>query len=240
MAAIRPDAFSVERQLPIKNWSAPFDMAECWSLSHFQRMLFFMGRFGSQVDLSAVYLGTLTDTAKGLNDFYPEVFPVTSSADLLDVMHDFKKDIEHYQDWRFTQLGNIEFILGERDRSPKENQRTFEKIQWDLPRGRKPLIVIRAEITWQHVVMIKSMTQVDSDTFRLTVYDSNRPDQENTLDYKVGEREFYAPLILSKSLRATRMDIKDPVGVFIVDEHDMDNIERSLFDYYKGLCDRAN
>lgn len=238
MAAIRADAFSVARQLPVQNWSAPLDMAECWSLSHFQRMLYYMGRFGQQVDLTPVYLGVLEDTARGLNDAYPEVFPVNSSADVYHSMPSFKKDIEHYQDWRFTQPGNIEFLIGDRDRSPEDNQKTFEQIQAELPKGRKPLIVIRAQITWQHVVMIKSMIQLDDDTYHLSVYDSNYPDRENSLIYKVSEREFYAPDILT--LVRERFDSKSPVGVFIVDEEDMDHIQHSLFDYYKGLCDRAN
>jgi hypothetical protein len=242
MAAIQPGAFSIERQLPVKNWPAPFDMAECWSLSHFQRMLYYMGRFGSPVDMSPVYLGVLEDTARGYNDAYPEVFPVSSASDVYHSMSDFKGDIEHYQDWRFTRPGNLEFLLGERDRSGDDNQRTFEQIAADLPRGRKPLIVIRAQINWQHVVLIKSAVQMDEDTYELNVYDSNYPAKENQLTYKVSEREFYAQdvLALDPFKKHAHIDSKDPVGVFVVDEEDMDGIQHSLFDYYKGLCDRAN
>jgi hypothetical protein len=50
-ASIRPEAFSSTKHIPIHNWSfnnGPYALGVCWSLSHSQRLFFYLSQLGEE------------------------------------------------------------------------------------------------------------------------------------------------------------------------------------------------
>jgi hypothetical protein len=145
----------------------------------------------------------------------------------------FQWDIQSYEDWRFYQPSNADLVLGERDRSTQDNANTFNQIQQDLSMGRMPLVIIRGSLTTQHAVLIKRGTPMNQTQWSFAVYDSNFPTLEHHIIYDSTAQEFTAEDIVAP------FNINDPagpVGLFIEDESDMDELQSTLFTYYQQLC----
>ncbi len=237
---LQPNAFSIDKHFPIENWSSGGGLAECWSLSHAQRISFFLARFG-QADLTDPRdLGTIADIFRGRGDF--QVFPAhnvislyNSQVDFMDGFgHErrFQWDIQSYEDWRFYQPSNANLIFGERDRSQAENLNSFQQIQQDLSRGRMPLVILRGNLTTQHAVLIKRGYPLNSEEWQFDVYDSNFPTLEHHIIYNQDAQEFTAQDIVAPF----HIDSTSPIGLFIEDESDMDAIQSTLLAYYQVRC----
>lgn len=55
---IRPEAFNLNRHIPIKNWSfpnGPYSLGVCWSLSHAQRLFFYLARWSPYASNDSQY-----------------------------------------------------------------------------------------------------------------------------------------------------------------------------------------
>src|SRR6185312_15948692 len=47
LTSLQPDAFDSTKDLQIRNWPDVIGIGHCWSLSHAQRLVYFLGRTGS-------------------------------------------------------------------------------------------------------------------------------------------------------------------------------------------------
>jgi hypothetical protein len=236
---LQPDAFSLARQLPVQNWASGHGLAECWSLSHTQRLLYYMGRFGTAMDWTAPanerYIPAILGLIEGAFDSHPFVFGLESISNLYSALesHLWQSSIERYEDHRFYEPGNLELLIGERDRSRRANAETYAEILSDLARGRLPIVIMRPSIAEQHAILIKaSLRNEVSASTTFTVYDSNYPDRENSFTYDEREGEFYAPNVVG----GFDANPNEPLGVFRVDSGEMERIEKALFQYYQGIC----
>ena len=228
LSSFQPDAFSSAHHLPVQNWASGHGLAECWSLAHAQRLLFYMGRFGEKTDAASVQMA-LNDFS-GAYDGDPEIFSLQDVGSLFKQLSGdrrLKKTIESYEDWRFYQAGNLENIIGDRDRDPATNADTYSRIISDLNVGRLPIVIIRAGLQIQHAVVIKGVGPSG-----FVVYNSNTPSQDDSFSYDGPSREFYAQNII----KYFGVDPNLPVGVFLEDEDPMDSIQMSLFAYYQQRC----
>jgi hypothetical protein len=248
LKSLQPDAFSAARHLPVRNWPAADGLAECWALSHAQRLTFFMGRFGQSANaqqyLVPKYLSPIEDMFSGATAAQFPIFPVADVGSLVGTLQGgfvdqsgksraFKADIEAYQEWRFYQFGNTSLIMGGRDRSTDDNAQSFQQLRGELAVGRMPMIVLRPSMTGQHVVLVKKISPATgSGIVNFDVYDSNYPYMDNHISYDPSTQEFTAPSVIM----GLDADAYSPVGLFVVDDDDMDGIQNSLYGYYAKRC----
>lgn len=251
LLAVKPSAKASDKHLPTRNWATGKGLAECWSLSHTQRLFFFMGRYDLKLDPAKPNahndnLELIFNSIAGKYDNSPKLFVIddlySTVSDLTRGIEDsrrtkrtFKDEVEAYQVWRFYQPSNASMIMGSRERPESVNASTFKDIVSSVKQGRMPIVIIRAELTAQHAVIIKSMDDSNPDFVKFTVYDSNQPYADAELEYRAKDRQFYAPGIIS---RFSRGSSRDPIGLFLVDEDDMSSIQKSLFKYYKSRCEQ--
>jgi len=143
----------------------------------------------------------------------------------------FTNEIEARQKARFFSPGNLGLILGDRARSESDNKKTMEDLKKNVGQGRLPIIALRAAKTNQHMVLVKKIEAVSDNEYKLTVYDSNQPNSDITMTYKNGH--FTAPNILFFDKDST-----SPVGVFMKDDDEMDDIQTIALKHYQNICDQ--
>jgi hypothetical protein len=61
---IRSDAYSVDYQIPVRNWNFSF-LANCWSMSHSQRLIFMLSRINSGAALGQTQVRTALNMIRG-------------------------------------------------------------------------------------------------------------------------------------------------------------------------------
>jgi hypothetical protein len=231
LASLQPDAFSSEREIPITNWGdILFPLGQCWGLSHAQRALYYLGRFEnrSELESSAVMLQVLKIFQGGA---LTTVFPVSETFfSQLESSQTFKENIQDYEASRVFNFANLD-LMGIRDRSKSDNAATFATIQAEVSKNRLPIITLRINPLLQHVVLVKKITEESPGIYRLSVYNPNLPNHEN--DVIFSNSEFHAPQIIDVWDKLTP---QLPVGVFVVDEGDMDQIQSTLLSYYSAQC----
>ncbi|GIL21266.1 MAG: hypothetical protein BroJett041_23800 [Candidatus Jettenia caeni] len=252
-------AFNPSQHIPLRNWSfqsGPYRLANCWSLSRSQRLIFYLGQFpDAQLDELTV-LNMLRGSepysySDGPKEWYKipyTTFPWNSETfeKLLKKQHQdigqgtildrhFKAEVEHYQNYRFHDLiRNFKFILDGRERSPDENKSTIQYLQANLKKNRLTLVLIRASRWVQHVVLAKKISQNNNNEIQIEVYDSNQPDRKSIFTYNQSEKHFYAPQLIQGLQGVT--DIQSPVGLFIVDEKETTFIGKTLLKHYQAAC----
>lgn len=254
--ALRKDAFDLSQHLPVRNWAfryGLYDLAGCWSLSRFQRLYFYLrepGRvpafsdFSNQARSREMYEDEHEWKAYPLNRFWfvPdytdslwakwEKGTVESGWSGRPLERGLKPDIEYYQALRFHQLENIRYLKGPNERTPAENSKLISEIQTLLQTGRHPLLLLRPDRYYQHVVMAKKIDFTPTGA-TIWVYDSNSPWSERPLHWHRTEQMFSAFEIIDG------MPVPDSrafVGVFIVDQEENERLLESLAAHYKTQC----
>jgi hypothetical protein len=233
LASLQPDAFSSEREIPITNWGdILFPLGQCWGLSHAQRALFYLGRFETNSELTSdAEMSQVLKIFKG--GALDSVFPVSETFfPQLESSETFKESIQDYEATRVFNFSNLD-LMGIRDRGKSDNAATFAAIQAEISKNRLPIISMRINPLLQHVVVIKKIVEDGAGAYHLAVYNPNLPNRENEVIFS--DNEFYAPQIIDVWDKLTP---NRPVGVFIVDEGDMDQIQSTLLNYYSEQCRR--
>lgn len=163
-----------------------------------------------------------------------------------------QQDLVAAQSRLVVRAGNLRF-LGGRARGIDDDKTTSKELHEQLQAGRLPLLNIRFALTAQHIVLVKSVQTMPNGEIHYTVYDSNiglgvtksqatlndgtavqlsnvslGPPKDQTLIFKNG-RFYYNPPYVPP-------EMTDPVGVFITDDDDMDEIRDAMFEYYRGKC----
>jgi hypothetical protein len=253
--------------IPVANWGFSvglYDLANCWSLSRFQRLAYFLGRphqlsdatsVQKTLDMTRLFLPEIREEGDGfgnriVNRYHPSwaLFPwsyrffaqlwggyAQELSDGSAFHRDFKHDIELYQNYRFHNLiYNFPYILADNARPTWVNRKTITRLKTNLTQNALPLILIRPVLWSQHVVLAKRFQILNPDWVRIWVYDSNYPRIENYMDYNVQTSEFYAPEII-RGLAYVR-DPWKPVGVFIIDEGERRDVLNFLVKYFKQRC----
>ncbi len=254
--AIKPDSFYENHHLPIQNWGFRhgfYDLAACWSMSRFQRLYFHLREPGKVVSLRE-----FSDQARA-HEMYEDqsgwkAYPLNRFWFMPDLSESLwrdwergttesgwsgghlsrgrKPDIEFYQVHRFHQLENIRYVRGPDSRTPKENRKTWAELQDLVARGRKPLIILRPDRYYQHVVMVKEI-QWTAEGASLRVYDSNSPWLDREVVWHRREEMFSAFDVING------MPVPDPrafVGVFLVDQDENERVLESLVSHYRQVC----
>lgn len=145
----------------------------------------------------------------------------------------FVSEIEEFQRKRFYKASNVKMGLGAWARTPDINEQTFAQLKKNLDRKRLTLMVLRADQTVQHVIVVKKYEVLSEAEIRLVVYDSNFPRRENTFIYRADQRQFYAENILGPFYGQS---LNRPVGAFIVDEEERTLIDQALLKHYRSIC----
>ena len=146
----------------------------------------------------------------------------------------FTVETQEYQKYRFNQiLQNLEYISAPRERPASANQASFTQLLKNLQSHRLTEILLRPALRAQHVVMAKSYIVRPTGETDVFVYDSNFPNKDNVLTYDPKIRQFVAPEIVGP---LNVPSPEKPVGLFIVDEDDRENMLASLVQYYKTEC----
>jgi len=245
--------------IPLQNWSFSvglYDLAGCWSLSRSQRLVTYLGRTELQP--------TPQLTESSLNQFRKyipwldvegrkrfsvhrqfqwipwnqEAFASYQRGFRTAAFHrNFKNDIETYQNIRFHRLQNIGMIRGDRERSRSQNQKSFLKLKTNLEQNKMTLVNLRPQRTVQHVVMIKDMTLNHRGQYEFRVYDSNYPFKDQFFSYDPKTQHFYAPEIIRAFRNVPNPEA--PVGLYIVDEKERDDLIETLVKIYQRTC-RSN
>lgn len=229
-------------------------LGTCWGQALFQRRLFYLARFG--VKGARVNEDAAVEHAKRLawgpeNGKWPsgalEPFDIEERAfssvakDRVSVVRgpferklrdaDVEKSIKRQQNARFFELSNLGMIGRDGSRGKETNRATIEKIVSDVAQGRMPLLILRNGVLNQHAVLIKSVKRVGNG-YELKTFDSSSYD-ENNLVYQNGE--FTAPTIIGMSGLGKG---DPPLGVFVQDDDEMDQIQSALYGHYRDLCRR--
>lgn len=255
---------SSELHVPVRNWSFSvglYDLANCWSLSRFQRLTYYLGRSQSAenskkvektLDMIRLFLPALRgESADITNEYRPSwnLFPWTATflkklfqgredwvGQGIHVFRNFKTDIETYQNYRFHDLiRNFPYVLDDNARPKDVNAKTFRNLSQLTKSNALPLILIRP-IRWtQHVVLAKRVVPLNESWSRVWVYDSNLPEVENYFDYNSSTQEFHAPEVVRGF--AGVKDPWRPVGVFIVDEGERRDVLDYLVEYFQERCE---
>lgn len=257
--SIRSDVFSVKNHLPYQNWAfqyGAYQLAGCWSLSRFQRLYFYlrepaalvgMTEFSNQARSQDMYEDDQGWKAFPLRQFW--FLPDQSDARWANwekgwiqaggaqprgLARGLKPDIEYYQALRFHQLENIRYLKGPIARTVAENQTTWSDLSTLIAKGRKPLILLRPDRYYQHVVIVKRIDFTKSGA-KLWVYDSNSPWAERHVLWDSASSMFTAFDVIDGM---PVPDSRAPVGVFIVDQDENENMLRSLATHYRQVCAR--
>lgn len=261
---IRKDSFSSQRHLPLENWGFRYGfyrLANCWSLTHLQRIYFYLGRdvhAPSNIDLlSPISKSQIANLVRGFEPYYVMeeglknwplknwfVFPAEKLMELsapwreeLEHGHILERslasEVEHYQAWRFHQIKNSKLVFEKVPREIADHRRLVIQLKKLIDQNRLPLVVIKANLKTQHVVMVKSYEEVGGRT-QFIVYDSNFPELENEFSFDE-DSQFRAPTIIGRL-----GGIQNPnqlVSIYLVDDKDHIKIEKALLQYYKKQCE---
>ena len=237
-------AFSVPRHLPVRNWSFSvglYEIANCWSLSHSQRILFYLGREQAEQTPEA-----LKQTLNMLRKYTPQgtynTFHIVpwnpawyeSMVTGWSSSRNFKKDIETYQDKRFHNVDNTTYLQGSRERGIKENAKSILVLKANVDAKKLTNILIRPALRSQHIVLAKYSITRPTGEIDFFVYDSNRPQKDVVVTYNPKTQHFYAPEIV-EYFKIARPE--DPIGLFIVDEGDRNLILDTAYQYYSENCE---
>lgn len=261
---IRKESFSTDRHLPLENWGFRYGfyrIANCWSLTHLQRIYFYLGREPRaplSLDLvSSVSKSQIANLIRGFEPYFVMeeglknwplknwfVFPAEKLMELsapwseeLEHGHILERslasEVEHYQAWRFHQLKNSKLVFEKVPREESEHRNLAIQLKKLIDQKRLPLVVIKANLKTQHVVMVKSYEEVGGRT-HFIVYDSNFPDIQNEFSFDE-DSQFRAPSIIGRL-----GGIQNPnqlVSVYLVDDKDHIKIGNALVRYYKKKCE---
>ncbi len=254
--ALRDEAFEVSQHLPVRNWAfryGLYDLAGCWSLSRFQRLYFYLrepGRnpafadFSNQARSREMYEDehewkpVPLDKYWFVPDFTDPIWAkwekgtVESGWSARPLERGLKPDIEYYQALRFHQLENIRYLNGPNERTRAENAKLINEIHGLLQSGRHPLILLRPDRYYQHVVLAKKI-DFTPEGATIWVYDSNSPWIERPLYWHRSEQMFSAFEIIDGM---PVPDSKAFVGVFIIDQDENERLLESLAAHYKSQC----
>ncbi|HEY8279782.1 MAG TPA: hypothetical protein VIH99_09175 [Bdellovibrionota bacterium] len=236
--SLQPDAFSVEKQLPFPNWHS-YGIANCWAIAGMQRQLFYLTRFNDTKASDPPRksdLRRLLDLAGGAAP--DRVFSVKDddlrklSAAMQGGTNDttLSHQIELRQSTKFYNLDNLGMLFDSRERGKTETRNALAQIIHDRNRGRMPLLILRPTRTSQHVVLVKGMKQLGPDHFIMILYDSNQPFSEPRMEFRDGH--FYAPEVVG----LYDDDGNAPVGVFVNDQREMDQIQAVAAAHYAKTC----
>ena len=156
-----------------------------------------------------------------------------------------KDDLIRAQKWAFLQPSNLRFLAADRARSKSENIETTTTLLQQLKLGRLPILNLRFSRTRQHIVLLQTFTDHFDGSIEFKVYDSNEDskDQRTTSDL---DDPPSAPRLKSLVYRDGHFRYSkfaeiektgdSPIGVFIVDDEEMDEIQQAVFDYYREAC----
>ncbi len=256
--ALRLDAFDMSHHLPVRNWAfryGLYDLAGCWSLSRFQRLYFYLrepGRspaftdFSNQARSMEMYESENEWKAFPLDKFrfvpdYTDPLWAKWEKGMLEsgwsarpLERGLKPDIEYYQALRFHQLENLRYLKGPNERTPVENSKLFAEVQSLLASGRHPLLLLRPDRYYQHVVLAKRIDYTATGA-TIWVYDSNSPWFERPVQWHRANQMYSAFEIING------MPVPDPranIGVFIVDQDENERLLESLAAHYKIQCSK--
>lgn len=256
---VRKDAFNTFRQIPINNWSSG-PLQVCWALSLAQRDLFYLTRFGVQdaperplpetvqyiLDLVGSRSAETPRKVFSIRDeqYYrfdknlwdPPIFAPflrEFASGQRAPTQAFRSEIEDRQTDSFFSFGNFPMILGNRARSEETNQETLREILKQMDQGRMPLVILRAQFFAQHVVLLKSVEKKADGSYSFTIYDSAQPFFDQSMEYR--NHQFYGGKdVIFRFDRFS--DYKDPVGVFLTNDPEMDALQQANYEYYSNLC----
>lgn len=148
------------------------------------------------------------------------------------MVRNFQHEVQASQEEHFFRPQNLKMVMKERERPVSVNRQTAALLRKNLDGKRLTLVVIRAARDSQHVVMAKSYKITPEGVMEIKVYDANSPYIDQILYYDSKSGVFYAPNIMSKSIKYD----KQSLGVFIVDEKERGPLEKAMLDYYQSLC----
>lgn len=254
MAQLQPHAFGSNLHLGYVNWQSGY-LGQCWSLSRFQRLTFYLHRDPREMltsynvaDAADMVRGYSVDQSMGEGGLNPVQnrridYTLFSVRDLLNNYsesgREFARDIEDFQSYRFHQPSNLRMGLGKGALAPQENQRTLQRIIQNLDQGRLVLVNLRSTQTAQHIVVVKKYVRAaNSAAIQLHVYDSNQPHGDQILWYNTQENQFISASIMGPFWAQAGLSPETPLGVFVVDENEMNLIETALVRYYSQACRR--
>lgn len=254
--ALREDAFGPDRHLSYQNWAfryGAYNLANCWSLSRFQRLYFYL-----REPAAATTLSEFSNQARS-HDMYEDEqgwkgFPLKTfwfmpdASDSLWRMWErgwtqsgpysaglergLETDVEYYQALRFHQIDNLRLLKGPLARTGPENQATWSELANLIATGRRPLLVLRPDPYLQHVVIAKKI-ELTSSGARIWVYDSNAPWLDRSVVWDQASSMFSAYDVVSGLAIANPAA---PIGVFIVDQEENEKILISLASHYTQVC----
>ncbi len=257
----KDEVFSTLRHLPIANWSFStglYTLANCWSLSHGQRILFYLGKkeIPSTEKTTSTTLNMIrrwlpdgkiekkfSMTAWAPNVFNDLMIGYEQQDNQPDSNQEFfkrnlKEDTEAYQTYRFHQLlKNIEYISKPRERTRNANRKSYVQLMENLNSNRLTETLIRPALKMQHVVLAKRAIIRPTGETDFFVYDSNFPNIENTFYYDPKTEQFYAPEIVGP------LKVKNPekaIGLFLVDEEDREKMLETMVKHYEEICQNSN
>lgn len=184
-----------EFHLPLQNYGIPYmgsEIANCWSLSRTQRLLFYLGRSENDVqNKKLAVLNLVRGSEPYISDeqikewtqldydtfWWPEdeqlrrqllqewLKPINQNLDAEKIIkRSFKDDLEYFQKRRFGDfIRNGKYIIRSGARAPRINRQTVAKLKFLLQQNELPMIIIRENRMAQHVVIIKSFQEtIDS------------------------------------------------------------------------------
>jgi hypothetical protein len=256
--AIRPEVYEVSNHLRYRNWSFPwgfYDLANCWSLSRFQRLYFLMREpsaglglreFSNQARSKDMYedeggwkgfpLGGfwfLPDQSDARWQAWESGWNEPGGSDR-PLERGRKPDLEYYQVLRFHQIENLRYLNGPIERTVVENRSTWTELSDSITNGRKPLLLLRPDPYYQHVVVAKRIETTPTGA-KIWVYDSNAPWLERPVIWNQSTAMFSAFEIVDGM---PVPDSRAPLGVFIVDRDENENMLKSLATHYQQLCSK--
>jgi hypothetical protein len=251
LKSLQPDAFDRSRELPIRNWDSN-GIANCWGLALAQRDVFYFMRFGVSNLPSLEQRNYTEDVARMISgdDAWRKIYRVPygqsslgsgynagggggaallAELNSLDDGNDFTRRIETREKNRFFNPANLIYVAGGGALPVSTNRSNIKLIISDLRQGRLPLLNLRAAVTAQHIVIVRRVESQGDGNYDLHIYDPNAPGSDSVMQFSDGEFHFSG---LGQE--------DDVVGVFVVDEGDMNNIQRKMYDYYAEICQKLH
>lgn len=256
--AMRPDVFSAAHHLPYSNWSFRWgfeELANCWSLSRFQRLYFYLREPGAAISMNEfsnqARSHELRDGPSGWEEQPLDKYrPVPDQSDpkwvswekgwtepgtVEDLDRGLMPDIESYQILRFHQIQNFKYLTGPIERTESENSETWTALKDLIANGRRPLLLLRPARYNQHVVVAKRIDLTKTGA-KIWVYDSNAPALERAVVWDQSALMFTAFDIVN-GLQGVS-DPTAPLGVFIVDDEENEDVLEALAQHYTAICAR--
>lgn len=255
-------AFALSKVIPVKNWGFNhnnlYELGACWSLSHFARQVFYLGRDSQSLSTSQKI--KILNSARGFSprenafgvrferDLNLSLIPQSASDLALlykenieqklpsgrKILRNLKTDLEAYQSFRFHQPENANLVAGERERPAAENLTTLKTLRQNLPANKLTLVVLRAARNAQHVLVALRIDVLPNGDSEILVYDSNSPFKNQVIRFDPVQKQFFAPEI-NRLFGAPQPQA--PVGLFVVDEADRERQLKFLTRHYQKLCD---